>query len=218
LPYAQRVALALTKLELLPDEKEQFVFANWCMWHDPRVGFVVCTNLAAAGSPTATKTRIDLLRTAACCLAGLEEYDAAWAFAQSTFANAPELEDESRALLVLADIAQARNDADNEIKCASLYWDAVLKHAQSMDDNQAVEQAAKRYAIALCHGRKMAHLKDFLSTYLEDRRWSGGKKREFLHYLLRSASEVISGQLKWTVRYRNISWPTSVDAGDWPEN
>lgn len=87
-------------------------------WNDLRAGFVVHTNMAATLPQSAADDGGELLCDGACCLAALQHYDEAWSFAMTELNKDDVLEPVPRAALLLADVAQARQDSGNEVSYA----------------------------------------------------------------------------------------------------
>lgn len=215
LPYDQRLKLALQKMRTLP-KRERMVFANWCLWNDPRVGFVVHTNLAATLPHSAATMRGELLCDAACCLAALQHYDEAWSFAMTELNKDDVLECVPRAALLLADVAQARQDSGNEVSYAHTYLKACKGTQTSRRQGNKSVDAAIRYAIALCHARQMQRLREFAAEVLASEEGLTTHERNFFTSLRDNATEVLESRAEWTVRYTTRCWPTPRDVGGWP--
>ena len=211
LPYAGRVEAAMKKMKELPESKME-EFANWHEWHDPKVGFVLYSELAKNKACTSVYERIYLHSGAVCCLGSSKEYDKAWKYIEENLIINDNIYEDAWMCRVIADIAQRRADYEKEVLFSKKIWELVSNSKNQGKVKVDVSEAVQRYCIGLYNAEDFIELGNVISKVEND---NYNNIDDFIKKWLQNRKEKIkkynpSGKT-YMSKYKTYSWPRNND-------
>jgi len=209
LPYSGRVEAAMKKMKELPETKKE-EFANWHEWHDPRVGFVLYSELAENKICTSVYEKIYLYSGAVCCLGSIKEYDKAWNYINKNLVDNNNTYEDAWMCGVIADVAQHRGDYKNEKLFTRKAWELVSQAKDNGKVNVDVSEAAQGYCIALCNAEDYIRLNSFINQ-IENNNNIDNDIKKWLQNINKKVKKYNGGKEVYLPKYKTRSWPSGND-------